>query len=275
MKMKYSLVRSFDGIASILRALGLHPVTRKCRNFVARIFSEGITIDVNGLRLCGSIRDRAFLYKVKEGSFEPETAKLFSETVKPGMVVLDIGAYLGYYSLLAARQVGLAGKVYAFEPDPLNYHWLEHNIHINGYANIIAVRKAVSNQSCLMHLYRHPDDPSMSSLLARHGCERGVTVEGTSLDEFLDEKRVDVVKLDIEGMEIQALRGMKGIIERSHTLTLFVELNPLALSEGGSSPEDLLSQIRKLGLDRIIRLDEQRNSQGELELCNLCCSGGS
>ncbi|MFX0197389.1 MAG: FkbM family methyltransferase [Candidatus Hodarchaeota archaeon] len=200
--------------------------------------------------------------------------ELFLETVKPDMVVLDIGVYIGYYTLLAAREVGPGERVYAFEPDPLSYRLLKHNIYINGYRNIMAVPKAVSSESCLVQLYQHPYDPTMSSLLARNGWERATLAECTSADKFLGEQKVDLVKMDVEGAELQTLQGMVRTIEKSAGMTMFVEFNPVVLNESGSPPGELISEIRKLGFDCIIRLDEQRNSQGEFELCNLCCTRG-
>lgn len=271
MRLNHNIVYFMDMVGRLLRTLGLQSFTRICRNFVGKIFPEGVAVKVNGHCLYGSILDRAFLYKVADGCFEPETIRVFLETVKPGMIVLDVGAYLGYYSLLAARQVGPEGKVYAFEPDPLNSYWLEYNIKMSGHFNIVPIKKAISNQRSLIQLYRHPHDASMSSFVNRAGFEPGIKIECVSLDDFLTEKQVDVIKLDVEGMEIKALKGMQRLIKRSHTMTLFVELNPLALSESGSSPEDLLRRIKKLGFNKIIRLDEQRNSIGNLELCNLFC----
>ena len=78
------------------------------------------------------------------GRYEPETTRLFKETVKPGMVVVDIGAHVGYYTLLAAKQVGPDGKVYAFEPEPGNHALLLKNIGMNGYDNVVATPTTVA-----------------------------------------------------------------------------------------------------------------------------------
>src|SRR5947208_14953773 len=153
MRLAYEMARTLDRAAAIFRAVGLQPLTRRCRELLTYVFGEGISIEVDDLRLCGSLRDRAFLYKLKEGRFEPETVKLFVGALRPGMVVLDVGAYLGYYTFLAARQVGEKGKVYAFEPDPSSYRFLEHNIHLNGYSNIVAVSKAASSRGRIRNLY--------------------------------------------------------------------------------------------------------------------------
>jgi len=208
---------------------------------------------------------------LKEGRFEPETVKLFVGALRPGMVVLDVGAYLGYYTFLAARQVGEKGKVYAFEPDPSSYRFLEHNIHLNGYSNIVAVSKAASSRGRIRNLYLNTSDPTMTSLLPRKGWEKTVLVECTSLDEFLGDQKVNVIKLDVEGAELSALRGVAKIIAKSTCVRVFVELNPISLSEGGFSSEVLLEEVEKLGFHSVVRVDEHRSPCGKLELCNLYC----
>ena len=274
MRLSYRTIRRLDAVASVLRALRLHRLTRLGRNLLGRCLTQGIAVEAEGQRLVGSVRDRAFLYKVKEGHFEPETIRVFCRAVRPGMVVLDAGAYLGYYSLLAARQVGPRGKVYAFEPDPASFSFLERNIRLNGYANVVAIAKAIASTTGVRSFHRHPCDPSMHSLVPRKGSRTSISVPCTSVDEFLGEQRVDVVKIDIEGAEPLALQGMMKTLERSPALSLFLELNRTSLSEAGKSPDQLISQIRSLGLDSITRLDEQRNLQGKLELCNLYCRRG-
>lgn len=275
MELKYNILRNLDRLASLLRKLGLQQFTRVARNLIAKLFLKEIRVEVGCHRLYGTMRDRSFLYKLKEGSFEPETVRLFLEVIKPGMVVLDLGAYIGYYTLLAARQVGPKGKVYAFEPDPSSYSLLERNVRHNGHSNIVTIRKAVAREGRIKKLHQHASDPTMNSLLARKGWETTVVVECISVDEFLGEEQVDLVKLDVEGAELETLQGMAKTLERCPTLTLIVELNSVSLSEGNNSPEELLNQIRKLGFHNIIYLDQHRNNRGELDLCNLYCGQGS
>ena len=80
-------------------------------------------------------------------SYEKEQTILFRKLVDEGMNVVDIGANIGYYTLLAAELVGEKGKVFAFEPEPSNYDLLLRNVEINGYKNVTVVRKAVSNET--------------------------------------------------------------------------------------------------------------------------------
>jgi tRNA G37 N-methylase Trm5 len=79
------------------------------------------------------------------GAWERDTVRLFERILRAGDVVVDIGAHVGYFTLIAARSVGPEGRVYAFEPDPENYALLVRNIELNGYQNIMPIQKAVWN----------------------------------------------------------------------------------------------------------------------------------
>lgn len=179
--------------------------------------------------------------------YETETTKLFEGLIKPGMVVIDVGGHVGYYSLLAARQVGPAGKVYAFEPEPGNYELLLRNIESNHYSNILAIRKAVSDRVGSTTLFLTALDNGRHSSY-HHGLpERGqVPVETTTLDAFLDAAgwpKVDLVKVDVEGAEKDVLDGMDLLLEKSPQLKLIVEFSPVMLQEAGADPIQFLEQL--------------------------------
>lgn len=88
-----------------------------------------------------------------DGVYERYQTELFKQIIRPGMVVIDIGANFGYYTLLAARLLHNKGSVIAFEPDPRNYELLLNNVRVNGYTNVIAIKKAVSNKNGKLRLF--------------------------------------------------------------------------------------------------------------------------
>ena len=183
--------------------------------------------------------------------YEEETTNLFQKLLKPGMVVVDVGAHVGYYSLLAARQVGPEGKVYAFEPEPTNHELLLDNIQRNGYTNIVSQRKAVSNSVGSTSLYLTNLDNGRHSAY-RHGLpERGrVNAETITLDAFLDAEgwpKVDLVKVDVEGAENDVLDGMNRLWQRSPDLKLIMEFNPTFLNHAAANPLQLLEMLSSLG----------------------------
>lgn len=183
--------------------------------------------------------------------YEPGTTRLFQETIKPGMVVVDIGAHVGYYTLLAAKQVGPTGKVYAFEPEQDNHALLLKNIRMNGYNNVVAARMALSDRAGTSTLYLTGLDSGRHSMY-HHGLpERGsAPVETTTLDSFLASEewpRVDLVKIDVEGAEVAVLDGMTRLMGKSAGLKLIIEFNPALLQDGGVAPLGFLERLASPG----------------------------
>lgn len=185
--------------------------------------------------------------------YEPGTTRIFQETLKPGMVVVDIGAHVGYYTLLAAKQVGPTGKVYAFEPEQANHAILVKNIALNHYGNVVAARMAVSDQKGGATLYLTALDSGRHSIY-RHGLpERGTApVETTTLDSFLESEgwpNVDIIKIDVEGAEVAVLNGMTGLTEKCANLKIIIEFNPALLQDAGVAPLEFLQGLASPGRD--------------------------
>lgn len=187
--------------------------------------------------------------------FERSMTRLFKKVVKPGDVVVDIGANIGYYTLLASRLVGKDGLVYSFEPEPRNYNYLLKSIELNKYNNVIAIQKAVTDISSKAKLYLCPYDASHHIINQYGGIKTYrpnfahkkdfIEVEVVSLDNYFKDfkQQIDVVKIDVEGAEMLALLGMDRIIKESKNLKMFVEFFPLLLKEMGSSPEEFISKL--------------------------------
>ena len=195
---------------------------------------------IQGHRMILSSQSRLPPVAMALGAYEPATTRLIQNLVKPGMVFVDVGAHLGYYSLLAARQVGQDGRVYAFEPEPVNYSLLIKNIELNGYRNIIADPRALSNTTGSSNLFVSALDSGRHSIY-HHGLpETGsVAVDTITLDAFLETQgwpRVDLVKMDVEGSERDVLEGMSQLLERSKGVKLIMEFNPALLRNAGADP---------------------------------------
>jgi FkbM family methyltransferase len=232
-------------------------------------------IERDGVYLFGTKAHQRILYRVARGSFEPFTTQLFTAALKPGMVVLDIGAYVGHYALLAARLVGPEGQVFAFECHPVSFRFLQHNIAINKrHAPIVAVQRAVAHRSGVMPFFLRGGDTTMSSLWQSDRAKETVEVECTTIDAMFADEQIDVIKLDIEGGEIQALKGMERTLARAKRLVLFVECNPHALSAADGSVAGLLGCLE--GFDvRVIHEKEKTLSADFDELFAAERSGPS
>ena len=192
------------------------------------------------------------LYKLKKRQFEPLTIKIFQQVLSPGMTVLDIGANLGVYTLLAASRVGPTGKVFAFEPDPYVYPWLVRNIQINNLEDRVnAIQKAVASREGKAILFS-THGSGRSSLFRNRNYERErgekLEIETIALDIFCDKDLIpDIIKIDVEGAEIEVLKGAKEVIARTSNIYLFIECAPRALREAGYSPNDLIDILRDMG----------------------------
>jgi FkbM family methyltransferase len=200
---------------------------------------------------------------------EKYETKLFRQFVTEGMTVVDIGANIGYYTLLAAKLVGDKGKVFAFEPEPENYALLVRNIEMNGYDNVVAVRKAVSSKTGKTALFLNREAGAHGFLPDREGVIGKTTVETVSLDEYFEDKEcpIDIVKIDVEGSEVPVLMGMQGIIKANDNLRVFTELFwPKGSEKLDFSPQKYWDKLIKSGFKYIYLINEQEQ---RLELAYL------
>jgi FkbM family methyltransferase len=188
--------------------------------------------------------------------WEQSTTKIFKKVVKEGNTVVDLGANIGYFTLLAAKLVGKKGKVYSFEPEPRNYNYLLKNIELNKYDNVFATQKAVSDEAGKTKLYICPYDTGHHTINQYGGIKAHkpdfiddkkdfVEVETVTLDDFFKDmkKPIDVIKVDIEGAEMLALSGMDRVLMENKKLKMFIEFFPLLIREMGGSPEEFIRRL--------------------------------
>jgi FkbM family methyltransferase len=197
--------------------------------------------------------------------------------VKEGMVILDIGANIGYYSVIAAQLIGQKGRVFAFEPAPDNFAFLVRNIEVNGFTNIIPVQKAASNRSGKGRLFLCHDAAGHSMYVNDE--EGSIEIEVTTVDDFICEidTPVDLIKMDVEGAEMSVLEGMLGTIKRNPSLKIITELSIKALQESGSSSVEFLKKLYDLGF-KVHVIDEHKKKVAEAtdidNVWNACQSKG-
>lgn len=258
--------------------LGRLRLVRKTFDFLSGLLitDHVVSVDVRGQRMYitphDSLLGRVLLFG---GTWEAYQVNLFEETLSEGMVVVDIGANIGYYTLVAAARVGERGKVYAFEPEPSNYALLLKNIGANGYNNVLAVRKAVTNRTGTINLFLS-GDTGEHSIGNDNQARRAIVVDSVSLDEFFrgNEYPVHVIKMDIEGAEMVALEGMVNIVTRNPGLKIFTEFCPEALEKAGFSPIAYLDRLREHGFELyLINGQRQRLEMVEIpHLVRMCRS---
>jgi len=158
----------------------------------------------------------SFLHKCWLGIYEYPKQRRFAEIVLPGRVVYDVGAHVGFYTLLASVLVGEKGKVIAFEPLPRNLDYLKTHIKINHLPNVIVVEVAVSDHSGTNKFA--PGTNSATGHISQNGSRM---VDVVTLDDYVSERELpmpDVIKIDIEGEEYRALKGATLLIKQCHPI---------------------------------------------------------
>ena len=153
------------------------------------------------------------------GSYENTKRIAFETVVTKESTVFDVGAHVGFYTLLASELVGPGGRVVAFEPLPRNLRYLKEHVAMNGAANVTIVEAAVSDKDGVA-TFEEAASSSMGRLQANGRCQ----VEVVALDALLSRGATPdpkFVKMDIEGEELRALEGAKAMLERCHP-TIFL-----------------------------------------------------
>jgi FkbM family methyltransferase len=192
-------------------------------------------------------------------AFEKFETKLFKSLIRKGMVVVDIGAYVGHYTLIAADLVGEKGKVFAFEPDPDNFALLLKNLEVNRCQNVIPVQKAIADRNGKTRLFLAQENKGDHRIYDSYDGRKSITVDVTSLDDFFKERdyRVDVIKMDIEGSEMAALNGMTKILKKNDDLKILTEFWPSGLRRFGTYPKKFLNKLREFGFE-LYHINEER-----------------
>ncbi|KKR76503.1 MAG: Methyltransferase FkbM [Candidatus Levybacteria bacterium GW2011_GWA2_40_8] len=206
---------------------------------------------------------------ISRGSFEPALTNIFLKTLRSDQVFLDIGANYGYYTILASKLVGKSGRVFAFEPDPENIELLQENIDLNNCTNVAIEQKAVSEKNGKIFFESQKFNKGESAISRGSS---GISVESIALDSFgtkRDIRRVDVLKIDVEGAEIGVLKGAKKLISESRELTLFIEYNPSRIEYYGGKPQELMTLLSELGFQILNIADESKGIKLSFSLSNL------
>lgn len=214
------------------------------------------------------------------GVWEPFESRMVLALLDPGATFVDLGANLGYYTVLAGLRVGPRGRVFAFEPDPDNFALLERNLADNGLApsmadgvagsqaNVRAERCAVAEKTGAARLHLSPDNQGDHRLYESGDGRRTLPTRTVSLDGYFgDRKRfpagpgaLHLVKMDTQGCESRILRGAEALIaEQGARLAWIVEFWPYGLARSCSSAAELLERLDAMNVNlAILREDEQR-----------------
>jgi FkbM family methyltransferase len=174
-------------------------------------------------------------------AYEPIEIALTKFFLKSDDVALDIGAHIGYFTMLMTK---LCKWVYSFEPDPKNFGLLVKNTC--EMDNVFHYNKAVSNEDGQVILYHFDSNSGMHRIYKSKWIGHPLIVNTVKLDNLFMDKHIDFIKMDIEGSEYGALKGMKSLLENCHP-KMIMEFHPPSIEEYGASPEEEYHFLKTLG----------------------------
>jgi FkbM family methyltransferase len=214
------------------------------------IYCKKYGLNFNSHKRDGIGKDISYKYGVYAEDF---VNRFFCDrlNLKPGGIMLDIGANIAWYSIVLAKECRL--KVYAFEPHPFNFSMLSKNIRSNNADNIHPFQKAIADKEGRMKLHIYKSYNMGRHSLVNHGkTGQFHEVETISVDNFmlgqgLEHSPVELFKIDIEGFEMAAMRGAVKTLSR--TRFVFSEYSPAIMKSIGESPDEYIDLMQRLGFD--------------------------
>ena len=201
---------------------------------------------VFGSRIAGDTRDILQQYVYYFGIWEPDLTGWISRQLRDGDTFVDVGANVGYYTLLASGLVGEAGRVVAIEPSPRLFEALGDAVTRNRLTNVRTVNLAVLDRSARVALFRGTEHHSgLTTTRAERGLDFECQVEAAPLPAILsaeEARRARLVKVDVEGAEWSVVSGMESLLAGGREdLEVIVEIDAALLNHQGKQPSDILA----------------------------------
>lgn len=231
-----------------------------------------------GAKMLVDTRDAAIApWLVLDGLWEPQVTTWLQETLRPGQIFVDVGANVGYFTLLGASLVGPGGRVVSVEAHPTLAGTLQRNVVINGYYGFVTTHnKAAWSSNTELHFNVRTNFAGNSSVgtidaegLRRLGdTEERITVTAVVLDDLLaDLPRVDVMKIDVEGAEVHALSGLSATIEANPHMVIMFEWARAQIESVGNTPRELADLVSGHGFKfRLLETGEPIDAEHLLAL---------
>jgi FkbM family methyltransferase len=242
------------------------------RNALGRIGPRYILRTIGGLRMLLDLREVLGVsrYILKHGSYDPFVSDLLREWVGPDGHAVDLGANIGYHTLVLASAT--LGRVTSFEPEPHALWMLRWNVALNDLRNVRVVPKAVGNSRGTLRLYRSAKNSGDHHAYPTEDARDSVEVEVTRTDDEIPEGPMAAVKIDVQGFEERAVRGMEAVLRRSPRVRVVSEFEPKSIRAAGLEPGGYLDFMESLGFRWRVALDEERKlvAMGREELLDLC-----
>jgi FkbM family methyltransferase len=220
---------------------------------------EALVVTRWGAKIVVDTRDSLLApWLLMDGLWEAHVTGWLHDVLGPGQVFVDVGANIGYFTLLGARLVGRAGRVVAVEAHAGLFELLRRNVVMNGHRDVVTLSpRAAWSESARLKFHQRVNYAANSSLGAvatndltdLGDSEEVVEVEAAPMDEILaGVERVDVMKVDVEGAEVHAFAGLRRTISANPDITIIFEWSPEQLRQVGSEPAQLVELLTGYGL---------------------------
>jgi FkbM family methyltransferase len=200
--------------------------------------------------------------------WEPKETAIIFHNLKEGDVFIDVGANVGYYTLLASKKVGITGHVYSFEPETENYEILKQNIILNNLQNVTIEKKAVANKAGRMKLYLNPTNKGDHSLRDDKLNREYQEVDVISLDDYFKDKKIDFIKIDVQGADVLVVQGAKGIISNNPNILIVSEFSSMNFRKMNTDPRVYLDDLSKIGFE-FYNIDDKSQSIDKLSIDSI------
>ncbi|MEM8563446.1 MAG: FkbM family methyltransferase [Pseudomonadota bacterium] len=188
----------------------------------------------------------------REGIWEPYETALLIASLEPGAVFLDVGANIGYYSVIAARVVGATGAVFAFEPEARNFGLLQANLELNGCQAIVHAHEAgLADRDSDARLYLSEDNAGDHQVFAVSDKRAHCPIRLLNGTDYLTARleRLDLIKVDVQGAEYAVMVGLLKLLRSLGSAPrIIIELTPLSLRQCGASGRALIELLAMFGL---------------------------
>ncbi len=204
------------------------------------------------------------VFKSKQDAYE---IHLLRKHIKKGSIVLDIGSNIGYYAKILSKQVGSEGLVYCFEPDKTNFNYLKKAVHDN--ANVIINNQAVGSKTEKLKIYTSKELNVDHRTYKPEEYESEIEIDAISIDDYLkniNQTEVHFIKIDIQGFEMQAIKGMEQTLKNNSKIKIISEFWPYGLKAAGSSVTEYFNYLINLGFQVELL---QKNSLSALNLSEV------
>jgi len=190
----------------------------------------------------------------KYGVWEEDETRYVQNKIVKGEYALDIGANIGYFTLLFASLVGDQGRVFSFEPEPSNFKILQKNISVNNYQNVMAENVAVTNFDGRVDLYLSEKAAGWHRIYSsKLASKNNIPVKAIKLDNYFKDinisEKISFIKIDVEGSEFGVLKGMASLLQECKNLQIILEFSPEAIKDFGTEPIELLDYLEKYGFE--------------------------